>query len=59
MLKVYVDADERYPDYSLSDVRRSRGELELEVGRQTLARWRRVIEAYNEVQAEIGELVSP
>jgi hypothetical protein len=59
MIKVYVDEDERFPDYKLSDVRRSAGETELEVGRQTLARWRRAIEAYNEVQAEIGELVSP
>ena len=55
---VYVDEDERYPDFFVQEVHEqthigSFGAV-IDVAPETLARWRRAIDTYNAVQDEIG-----
>jgi ElaB/YqjD/DUF883 family membrane-anchored ribosome-binding protein len=51
---VRIDADERYPDYHLTD--RDYG-YEVEVEQEALDRWKAAAEAYSAAQGEMGELM--
>jgi hypothetical protein len=53
-MKVWIDSDERYPDYFVKE-RPASHLTECEVDEATLARWREVIAAYESVQDEMED----
>lgn len=54
-MKIYVKEDEQYPVFKLTSSKDPKG-TEVEVSKETLERWESIIEQYNQVQDEMGEL---
>lgn len=52
--RVHLDQDERYPFYHLRDDLRFGAPADVDTG--TLARWRSVLEAFEQVQDEMGKV---
>ena len=50
-MKVYLEGNERYPDYSLS---RDTDGIAIEISNETFERWVRVCKEYNQVQNEMS-----
>lgn len=60
--KIYIDVDERYPDYSWTAINEHSSEMEkthaVEADPESLRRWKRIEDAYDEMQRELSELMS-
>lgn len=56
--QLHIRRDERYPEYTIEDERPQDGQMVLDVGSETAARWRTTIAAYEAVQAEIEKLLA-
>ena len=52
MVRIRIDADERYPDYSV----RANDGCEVDATSEQVDRWKRVLAAYEQVQDEMGQL---
>lgn len=56
-MKVYIDKDERYPDYGVSSEPTSSPDGVLEVPEAVFKKWRRIAAAYERMQEEIKKLM--
>lgn len=55
-VKVFIEVDERYPDYLISREPKSYHRGSVEVDGRTLRRWERIIAEYDAVMDEIHEV---
>jgi len=55
-MKIYIDADEWYPVYSLSRVKNHDFEVESDAPEELVERWEKTMEKFRELQAEIKKL---
>jgi len=55
-MKIYIDSDSRYPVYEFSTKKQHLWRGAIEIDAETAARWQKVLDDFEAVQAELEKL---